>query len=322
MPKVKHQKFGYSHNSQTKNVTKASTGNSLIAARSFAPLFNKNLGQHILKNPLVAQGIVEKAGLKSTDIVLEVGPGTGNLTVRILETAKKVVAVETDPRLAAELVKRVQGKPEQKRLNIMVGDFLKTELPYFDVCISNTPYQISSPLIFKLLEHRPLFRCAILMFQREFAMRLVAKPGDNLYCRLSINVQLYAKVDHIMKVGKNNFKPSPQVESSVVRIEPYNPPPPIDFKEWDGLMRIVFVRKNKTLAANFKTTSVLQIIENNYKTFCSANNMMIEDTLDIKQKVINVLQSVDMAESRASKLDIDDFLKLLYAFNQANIHFC
>ncbi|RGB28908.1 dimethyladenosine transferase [Rhizophagus diaphanus] len=319
MPKVKHQKFGYSHNSQTKNVTKSSTN---TATRSLAPLFNKDLGQHILKNPLVAQGIVEKAGLKSTDTVLEVGPGTGNLTVRILETAKKVVAVEMDPRLAAELVKRVQGKPEQKRLNIMVGDFLKTELPYFDVCISNTPYQISSPLIFKLLEHRPLFRCAILMFQREFAMRLIAKPGDNLYCRLSINVQLYAKVDHIMKVGKNNFKPSPQVDSSVVRIEPYNPPPPIDFKEWDGLMRIVFVRKNKTLAANFKTTSVLQIIENNYKTFCSLNNMMIEDTLDIKQKVINVLQSVDMAESRAAKLGIDDFLKLLYAFNQANIHFC
>ncbi|RIA84863.1 putative dimethyladenosine transferase [Glomus cerebriforme] len=321
MPKVKQQKFGYSHDRQTKNATKGSSGN-LTAARSLAPLFNKDLGQHILKNPLIAHGIVEKAGLKSTDTVLEVGPGTGNLTVRILETAKKVVAVETDPRLAAELVKRVQGKPEQKRLNIMVGDFLKTDLPYFDVCISNTPYQISSPLIFKLLEHRPLFRCAILMFQREFAMRLIAKPGDSLYCRLSINVQLYAKVDHIMKVGKNNFKPPPQVESSVVRIEPYNPPPPIDFKEWDGLMRIVFVRKNKTLAANFKTTTVLQIIENNYKTFCSTNNMMIEDTLDIKQKVLNVLQSVDMAGSRASKLDIDDFLKLLYAFNQANIHFC
>ncbi|CAG8723802.1 1176_t:CDS:2, partial [Funneliformis mosseae] len=77
-----------------------------------------------------------------------------------------------------------------------------------------------------------------------------------------------------------------------------------------------------TLAASFKTTSVLQIIENNYKTFCSTNDMMIEDTLNIKAKVISVLQSVNMAESRASKLDIDDFLKLLYAFNQANIHFC
>ncbi len=76
-------------------------------------------------------------------------------------------------------------RPEQRKLDIMIGDFCKTELPYFDVCISNTPYQISSPLVFKLLSHRPLFRCAILMFQREFALRLIARPGDNLWCRLS-----------------------------------------------------------------------------------------------------------------------------------------
>ncbi len=79
----------------------------------------------------------------SPQIVLEVGPGTGNLTVRILEKAKRVIAVELDPRMAAEVTKRVQGKPEQKRLEVMLGDVVKTELPYFDVCISNTPYQVS-----------------------------------------------------------------------------------------------------------------------------------------------------------------------------------
>jgi 18S rRNA (adenine1779-N6/adenine1780-N6)-dimethyltransferase len=68
------------------------------------------------------------------------------------------------------------------------------------------------------------------MFQREFALRLVAKPGDALYCRLSVNVQLLANVDHIMKVGKNNFRPPPKVESSVVRIEPKNPPPSVPFE--------------------------------------------------------------------------------------------
>ncbi len=107
------------------------------------------------------------------------------------------------------------------------------------------------------------------MFQREFALRLVAKPGDSLYCRLSANVQLLAKVDHIMKVGKNNFRPPPQVESSVVRMEPKYPPPPVDFDEWDGLLRILFVRKNKTVSASFKTTSVLEMLELNYKTVCS-----------------------------------------------------
>lgn len=104
--------------------------------------FNTNVGQHILKNPGVAEAIVSKANLKPSDVVLEVGPGTGNLTVRILEKAKKVIAVELDPRMAAEVTKRVQGKPEAKRLEVMLGDVIKTELPHFDVCISNTPYQV------------------------------------------------------------------------------------------------------------------------------------------------------------------------------------
>ncbi|RKO95226.1 S-adenosyl-L-methionine-dependent methyltransferase, partial [Caulochytrium protostelioides] len=184
--------------------------------RASNPIFNKTLGQHILKNPLVVQRIVEKADLKSTDTVLEIGPGTGNATVRILAEAKKTIAVEMDPRMAAEIQKRIQGTPLQRKLDLIVGDFLKVDLPYFDVCISNTPYQISSALVFKLLRHRPLWRSSVLMFQREFALRLVAKPGDPLYCRLSVNVQLLAKVTHILKVGKNNFRPPPQVESSVV----------------------------------------------------------------------------------------------------------
>nr|XP_053633948.1 probable dimethyladenosine transferase [Cherax quadricarinatus] len=126
---------------------------------------------------------------------------------------------------------------------------------------SLSPLQISSPFVFKLLLHRPIFRCAILMFQQEFAERLIAKPGDKLYCRLSVNTQLLAKVDHLMKVSKNNFRPPPKVESSVVRIEPRNPVPKINFSEWDGLLRIAFVRKNKTLSAAFKHSSVLQTLE-------------------------------------------------------------
>jgi len=144
--------------------------------------------------------MVEKSALRPTDIALEIGPGTGNMTVKLLERTKRVVACEIDPRLVAELQKRVQGTPYQSKLQIMVGDVLKTDLPFFDVCVANIPYQISSPLVFKLLLHRPFFRCAIIMFQREFAQRLVAKPGDKLYCRLSINTQLLAKVDILMKV--------------------------------------------------------------------------------------------------------------------------
>jgi 18S rRNA (adenine1779-N6/adenine1780-N6)-dimethyltransferase len=103
------------------------------------------------------------------------------------------------------------------------------------------------------------------MFQKEFAMRLVAKPGNDLYCRLSANVQLLARVDHLMKVGRNNFRPPPKVESSVVRLEPRHPLPNINYTEWNGLLRTVFNRKNKQLSAIFKTKSVLKLMEENFK---------------------------------------------------------
>merc|ERR1719180_511112 len=212
--------------------------------------------------------------------------------------------------MVAELQKRVQGTHYQQKLQIMVGDVIKTELPFFDVCVANVPYQISSPLVFKLLLHRPFFRCAVLMFQREFAQRLVAKPGDKLYCRLSINTQLLARVDHLMKVGKNNFRPPPKVESSVVRIEPRNPPPPINFTEWDGLTRICFVRKNKTLGAAFTSTGVLLMMEKNYKVQCSLQDRQGPEDF-----------SIQFREKRARMMDIDDFMKLLHAFNSAGIHF-
>ena len=89
------------------------------------------------------------------------------------------------------------------------------------------------------------------MFQEEFAQRLTAKPGDEFWCRLSVNCQLLAKVTQLLKVGKGNFRPPPKVESRVVRIEPINPPPPINFTEWDGLIKLCFNRRNKTLNSIF-----------------------------------------------------------------------
>ena len=149
---------------------------------------------------------------------------------------------------------------------------MKVDLPYFDACVANIPYQISSPLTFKLLAHRPAFRCAVIMYQHEFAMRLVAKPGSELYGRLSVNTQLLSNVAHILKVGKINFRPPPKVDSSVVRIEPKNPPPDINFLEWDGLVRICFNRKNKTMHSLFTANNVLELLETNYKTNCALQN--------------------------------------------------
>ncbi|KAK7508155.1 hypothetical protein BaRGS_00000394 [Batillaria attramentaria] len=283
--------------------------------------FRTDIGQHILKNPLIVTSMVEKAALRPTDVVLEVGPGTGNMTVRLLEKAKRVVACEVDPRMVAEVQKRVLGTPMASKLQMIVGDVLKTDLPFFDVCVANLPYQISSPFVFKLLLHRPFFRAAILMFQQEFAQRLAARPGDKLYCRLSVNTQLLARVDHLMKVGKNNFRPPPKVESSVVRIEPRNPPPPINFQEWDGMIRICFARKNKTIGASFRYTKVLELLEKNYRVHCSVNNIPVPADFDIKTTVNDLLEKNGFEKKRARVMDQDDFLQLLHDFNAAGIHF-
>lgn len=246
-------------------------------------------------------------------------------------------------------------------LQVIQGDVLKCDLPYFDICVANIPYQISSPLTFKLLSHRPMFRCAVIMFQREFAMRLVAQPGDTLYCRLSVNTQLLSRVNHLLKVGKNNFRPPPKVDSSVVRIEPRKPQPTVNFKEWDGLVRICFNRKNKTLGSIFRQKSVLSLLEKNYKTLqalqLSQNGVSNEMAMDLstlaetgedsgmeidderegdeemeveggntkgsefKNKVLGVLKEGGFGEKRSSKLAQADFMHLLSLFNKAGIHF-
>ncbi|KAK6345316.1 Dimethyladenosine transferase [Orbilia javanica] len=254
--------------------TPAATAAAKVAHNIFK--MNKDMGQHILINPGIVERIIDKAALKQSDVVLEVGPGTGNLTMKILENARKVIAVEMDPRMAAELTKRVQGKPVERKLELMLGDVIKTELPYFDVCISNTPYQISSPLVFKLLALPTPPRMCVLMFQKEFADRLTAQPGDAFYSRLSANVQMWSKVTHVMKVGKGNFKPPPQVESAVVKIEPKVPRPTVSYEEWDGMLRIVFIRKNKTISAVFGLSTVQALIERNYRTWCAQNDIPLE----------------------------------------------
>eukprot|EP00529_Nitzschia_sp_RCC80_P030095 CAMPEP_0113498294 /NCGR_PEP_ID=MMETSP0014_2-20120614/31085_1 /TAXON_ID=2857 /ORGANISM="Nitzschia sp." /LENGTH=309 /DNA_ID=CAMNT_0000392287 /DNA_START=149 /DNA_END=1075 /DNA_ORIENTATION=+ /assembly_acc=CAM_ASM_000159 len=230
---------------------------------------NTGIGQHFLKNPAVVQSIIQKAGVKSTDVVLEIGPGTGNMTVPLLQRSKKVVALEYDPRMVREVLKRVQDTSEERKLQVLQGDAIATKWPFFDLCVANIPYQISSAIVFKLLAHRPMFRCAVLMVQEEFALRLSARPGEALYCRLSVNTQLLAKVDQLLKVGKNNFRPPPKVESRVVRIELKNPPPPVNFVEWDGMIRLLFNRKNKTLRSVLITKACLRLLDENRKTLQS-----------------------------------------------------
>ena len=285
---------------KNKNKNKQPQIKTVSGAVSFG--MQKSKGQHLLKNPMILSEIINKSGIKSTDTVLEIGPGTGNLTMLLLDAAKKVVAIELDPRMVAQLIKRVGISPYQNKLQLIQGDVLKQKLPFFDLCVANIPYQISSPIVFKLLSHRPLFRAAVLLIQREFAMRLIAKHGTEFYCRLSVNVQLLSKVDHIMKVSKKNFVPPPKVESSVVRIEPIHPLPKINFLEWDGMLRICFSRKNKTLGALFKQKKIFDMIYQNYKKFKDNNKNIISNNVENKESFPIVGSEINENDNNESNI--------------------
>ena len=132
-----------------------------------------------------------------------------------------------------------------------------------------------------------------------------------------------SKVDHIMRIGKNNFKPPPKVDSSVVLITPKVPQPTVEFGEWDGLLRIVFTRKNKTMLGNFASSNVLSMMIQNRKVYCSLKELKYEDVDEkwMKAKIESILRTLDVADKRPGKMDMDDFLRVLCAFHTENLHF-
>merc|ERR1711920_303445 len=221
--------------------------------------------------------------------------------------------------MAAEVRKRATAAG-RTNLEVKEGDTLRQEWPIFDVCAANLPYQISSPFTFKLLAHRPSFRCAVLMFQKEFAERLIANVGDSMYGRLALNTRLFCKVSCVCKVSRGSFNPPPEVDSMVVKVVPREPRIEVNFAEWDGLMRICFGRKRKTLRASFCTTHCLKTLEANYKTWCALTGTQ-PSTTSMKDLVLEALGALGLTETRAIRIDLDMFFRLLLEFNTRGIHF-
>lgn len=179
---------------------------------------SKKSGQSQLVDERILKRIVEFGDVSTDDVVLEIGPGIGNLTNFLVERAGKVIAVESDERLTRILKERLGERPNLKIVN---GDILKFSLPEFDKVIANIPYSISSPLTFKLLEWG--FDLGVLMYQKEFAQRLVASPGSSDYSRLSVNVAYRAEAELLEEVSPGSFLPQPAVWSAIVRFKVREP---------------------------------------------------------------------------------------------------
>lgn len=186
----------------------------LLARHGIVP--KKGKGQNFLIDERVAERHVGFAGIEEGDTVLEVGPGLGILTERLMNVAGKVIAIELDVKLAS-IIREMFPDVE-----LIEGDALKVPFPEFDRFVSNLPYSVSTPIIFKLLEHD--FKRAVVMVQKEFAERMVARPGELDYCRLSVNVYYRAECEILETVPASRFKPRPKVDSALVSLVPRPPP--------------------------------------------------------------------------------------------------
>jgi 16S rRNA (adenine1518-N6/adenine1519-N6)-dimethyltransferase len=180
---------------------------------------DKRKGQNYLVDGNVLARIVESAELSKKDTVLEIGAGIGTLTIPLAENAGKVIAVEQDHKIAPILIKRLK-ELHITNVDVIIGDATKIEFPTFNKVVSNLPYKISSPITFKILKYN--FELAVLMYQLEFAQRMVAEPGDSNYSRLSVMMHFYANVNLLFNVSKNVFLPKPKVSSAVIKLTPKN----------------------------------------------------------------------------------------------------
>jgi len=214
--------------------------------------------QHFLIDEKVLGRIIEYGQLNSSDTVLEIGAGYGNLTEKLARKAGKVIAIEADAELASSLNRF-------NNVEVFIGDALKLDFPYFNKVVSNLPYSISSPVTFKLLEYE--FDMGILMYQYEFAKRMVAAPGSKDYGRLSIAVQYRANVQIMEVVPRLAFSAPPEVNSAIIRLIPRLRP--YEVKDENFFMKFIRAafsqRRKKLKKALLNNAAYLGITEETLK---------------------------------------------------------
>jgi len=240
------------------------------ASRARVSRKKPKLGQHFLTDTAAAIRIVESLGEMSQSTVLEIGPGRGVLTGLLIRRARRVIAVELDRVLAAQLRMRYSLVPN---LEIIEGDILSIDfdslfgpkpgstrpgmpfLPEPVRVLGNLPYFITSDILLRLFEYRKYFASFVLMVQKEVADRLAARPGTSDYGLLSATAQLYARVEKLFTLPPGAFSPPPKVHSTVVRLSlsPQLEKLGVEEEEFIDFLKLSFAQKRKTLWNNLKT---------------------------------------------------------------------
>ena len=219
----------------------------------------KRFGQHFLHDPSVIQRIIHAIYPRANEHLVEIGPGQGAMTEQLLAACGRLDVIELDRDLIPVLENRFGQDP---RFHLHQGDALKfgfcelanTEFANKLRITGNLPYNISTPLLFHLMEHRHCIADMHFMLQKEVVERIVARPGDSLYGRLGIMLSYFCESESLMNIGPGAFRPPPKVDSAIVRLVPYEQPP-VEVHDIGLLGQVVtqaFSQRRKTLRNSLK----------------------------------------------------------------------
>jgi 16S rRNA (adenine1518-N6/adenine1519-N6)-dimethyltransferase len=204
----------------------------------------KRFGQHFLTDRSILRRIVQFANIRADDTVVEIGPGAGSLTRELAAVAHRIIAIEIDRDLIANLRARMPANVE-----IIAADALEVDFPAGRYRLAgNLPYNIATPLFKKFIDLRQHIRDATVMVQKEVAERLIAKPGGGDYGPLSVLIQYYATVAYGFTVSPSAFRPRPKVDSAVIRLE-WKPGVP-EARAFTDFVQRTFSSRRKKLANN------------------------------------------------------------------------
>ena len=214
----------------------------------------KKWGQNFLVDQNLLEKICNTCSLSKNDVVLEIGPGQGALTEKIIQKTKNLTLVEIDPGLFSSL-------KENKLFNdikILNQDILTTNPDELTsngqlVVIGNIPYNITSPIIFWLIDHKVHWKNSYLMVQKEYADRLIAKPKTKSYSRITVMTNLHFNIKRCFNISPNVFHPRPKVNSSFIEIKQKEVPLNLDLKKYSQIARLAFNQRRKMLRNSLST---------------------------------------------------------------------
>ena len=218
----------------------------------------KRFGQNFLHDPQVIQNIIQSIAPKQDQLIAEIGPGLGALTESLASSGCQLKLIELDRDLIAKLETHYANA---SNVEIHPGDALKFDFfslssaPHSLRLVGNLPYNISTPLIFHLIDHVDIIQDMHFMLQKEVVERLAAKPSNKNFGRLSVMVQYFCEVENLFTVGPGAFNPAPKVDSAIVRLQPRKTKTLVakDIKKLEILVKKAFTQRRKTLRNNLKT---------------------------------------------------------------------